>query len=201
MFESEVRYIGQVQLPEFTGTRWMMMPVRLEDARTVPESHRPLFQQLLHRSTVRAGVGYLTVDEVELTEGEVQRRPGLHVDGKGGWGDGGGGWSAKGMFIVSSDGACAGYHQTFEGEPDDDGSCEHLRDQCGEPIRMKPRGLYWCSSFAVHEGLPSKAGPRTFVRLSMPSAAPWYEGYTESPFGVQPGGPVLPRRPQMDYRS
>jgi hypothetical protein len=51
----------------------------------------------------------------------------------------------------------------------------------------------------VHESVPVATDTeRTFVRLSMPSTAPWFEGYTVNPKGILPTGPILPRRTFMD---
>lgn len=33
---------------------------------------------------------------------------------------------------------------------------------------------------------------RTFVRLSMPNDAPWYNGYTKNPKGIKPTGVIIP---------
>lgn len=42
---------------------------------------------------------------------------------------------------------------------------------------------------------------RTFARLSMPNACPWYEGYSENIYGIKPEGPIVrARRPWMDWR-
>lgn len=47
----------------------------------------------------------------------------------------------------------------------------------------------------VHESVEQKEDcERIFVRLSMPSAAPWFEGYTKNPLGILPTGKILPKR-------
>ncbi len=59
--------------------------------------------------------------------------------------------------------------------------------------------VYWMHGLCVHESVPQyKTVPRQFVRLSLPSRAPWFEGYTENPYGVMPTGPILPRREFMN---
>lgn len=198
---SEVEAIGTVVFPPYSGTRWLMMPVLLEDPSTVPEPYRRAIAGLVRLGDTKRGTAYLTVDETTMDAGETQRRPGLHVDGVGGWG-GGGGWGKNGMLLASTDGACRAWRQDFTGSPGIEGDCEHLRSQCRADalVRMAPGGVYWCSGEAVHESLPSGGGPRQFLRLSMPSTCPWFEGYTPSPYGVLPTGEVRPRRDQMNYR-
>lgn len=62
--------------------------------------------------------------------------------------------------------------------------------------------VYGCGALTVHKSIPMvKDTPRQFVRLSMPSDAPWYEGYTVNPLGVKPTGPIHDRRAFMDYRA
>jgi hypothetical protein len=47
--------------------------------------------------------------------------------------------------------------------------------------------------------MPMKtATKRQFVRLSLPSDGPWFEGYTENPLGIKPPVEILPRREFMD---
>lgn len=51
----------------------------------------------------------------------------------------------------------------------------------------------------IHESIPqTQFVNRQFVRLSMPSTAPWFKGYAPNPVGVAPTGPILPRRQFMD---
>lgn len=160
-------------------------------------------------------VGYLTIDEKMVEPGETHRRRGLHVDGvyangAGGWsgGSGGGGWGggdapgmkATGMLTVSSVSGCRAWCQDFKGWPGAEGECDHLSDQCQDEscAVLSPSVAYWLDALCVHESLPMKARtPRQFVRLSLPSTAPWFDGYTENPLGVKPTGPILPRREFM----
>lgn len=208
MFASKIEDKGSISFPEFTGLRIMMMPFRLEDADTIPDfmpQWRSAVGDLIALSNVKNGTAYLTIDEAHVVAGETHRRPGMHVDGLGAWGGGGGkgSWAANGMLIASNRIGCRGWHQTFAGEPGPNGECEHLAEQCGPEILMQPGRVYWCSPLAVHESIPQReTGARAFVRLSMPSDAPWFDGYTRNPTGVQPTGPVLPARTEfMAYRA
>lgn len=61
---------------------------------------------------------------------------------------------------------------------------------------FKPNKAYWLDGLCVHESIIQKEDTqRTFVRLSMPSTAPWFEGYTKNPLGIQPTGKILTKRP------
>ena len=191
-----------VKFPTFSSTRIMMMPVRIGDWAGVPELYRSVYGTLCDAADGghRGHVGYLTIDEQELAPGETLRRPGLHVDGylngrSGSWGGGGGGWGSvgNGMLTVSNTAHCRAYAGVFEEEPGPDGECDHVA--VGHGHRFEPRQVYWVDGACVHESLPvSVTTRRQFVRLSLPSLAPWFEGYTENLCGVQPSGETWPRR-------
>lgn len=132
----------------------------------------------------------------------------------GGWGGGlpSGPWASScagptrynGMLVASSQVGCRAWEQTFKGAPGSNGDCAHLADQCSEEeaLVMAAGVVYGCGALTVHESIPMvKDTPRLFVRLSMPSDAPWYEGYTVNPLGVKPTGPIHDRRAFMDYRA
>ena len=97
------------------------------------------------------------------------------------------------------------YQQSFRGAPGPDGDCEHLRDQliAAALVVLQPDRLYHCEPLTVHEALPmDQITRRQFLRVSFPSTAPWYEGYTQNPKGIAPTGPIHPRRgAYMAYRS
>jgi hypothetical protein len=191
----------------------MMMPVRLDDADTVPiETWRKPFADLVKLSPVKRGVAYLTIDEAIVKAGETHRRPGLHVDGIGpdgkaaGWGGGGGGYGSSGMILAASELGCRAWKQDFDGYPGPNGDCAHLRGQTershGGMLLLHAEEVFFCGPLTVHEALPMvKDTRRSFVRLSMPNDCPWYEGYSRNPLGVEPTGPIrAPRTAFMAYR-
>lgn len=193
MFKSEVKHVGAISFPDFSGIRVMMMPFRMEDVATLPDSlagYRETVGRMVGMARVHEGVGYLTADEAMVRAGEAHRRPGLHVDGLGVWGGGGGSWAAKGMLLTSSVVGCRGYAQDFSGDLDSaQDNCEHLRPEClpSAEIVMQPSQVYWCGALTVHESMVMSADcRRQLVRLSMPSDAPWFEGYTVNPNGILP---------------
>lgn len=216
-FTSEYKRIGWARLPEYSGTRVMMLPVVIGDIDSLPSfvaQYRGAFACLSFSSPENheGKVGYLTIDEKGVLPGATHRRAGLHVDGiyrgepRGGW-SGGGGWAggksgsnATGMLTVSSHAGCRIWAQEFEGWPGDEGGCEHLRGELkSEGTVIGPGEVYWMGGLCVHESIPQpEAVKRQFVRLSLPSDCPWFEGYTENPLGVKPTGEILPRRVFMD---
>lgn len=193
-------------MPEFSGERIMMMPVELGNLNGVPSAYMPLISYLysMVETRWRGAIGYLTIDERTLQPGETLRRSGLHVDGYyqgrcGAWG-GGGTWGSvgNGMFTVSSTSHCKAYLGMVNGEPDDEGGCDHLDVSNLTPYLFKAKTVYWVDGACVHESLPvSEETNRQFVRLSMPSNGPWFEGYTENPCGIKPSHDTLPRRSFM----
>lgn len=208
MFTSEFHKVGEVSLPPFTSTRVMMLPVVIGDRDSIPDfaaHYKWTAWRLAHMADPEhlGKVGYLTIDEKIVLAGTTHRRAGMHVDGGNdrGWG-GGGGWAGKatGMLTVSSHAGCRAWAQEFEGEVGDEGDCEHLFDELkSSGTLLAPDIVYWLSGLCVHESLAQPSDvKRQFVRLSLPSTAPWYEGYTENPLGVKPTGPILPRRKFMD---
>lgn len=208
-FESKFHRAGEVPLPAFSGTRVMMMPIILGDGESVPpelqhyaETLAALFEKMLADHAGK--VGYLTIDEKRVAAGETHRRAGKHVDGVfngsiGGWGGGGGGgWGSagNGMLTVSNIAGCRLWAGEFVGEVDKDGGC--VGEVAAPPIVLEGGVAYWLDGLCVHESMPmAKAVDRQFVRLSLPSCAPWFDGYSVNPLGVKPTGPILPRREFM----
>ena len=203
-FESRFEFVGHTALPKFAETRIMMMPVDLASGR-LPDSlrhYQDTFNCLRGLAPCLEGIGYLTIDEKSVPSGQTHRRAGLHVDGiyRNGRGSWGGGWGAvgAGMLTVSSHAGCRAWRGTFDPWPGDEGDCDHLRHQLGHATFFAAGDVYWLDGLCVHESMPMPEDTeRQFVRLSMPSDAPWFDGYTENPLGVQPTGPILARREFM----
>lgn len=214
-FESKFFFKGLVEFPQYSGTRVMMMPLLLGNMETIPEmlKHYKDFIYSLFKMTDPnhyGKVGYLTIDEKEVQGGKTHRRMGLHVDGVynascGGWGGDGGGWGSvsTGMLTVASAPGCKAYSQPFSGVIGKDGECDLIKDQCLEDSSklFESNHVYWLSGLTVHESVPmERTIKRQFVRLSMPSKAPWFQGYTENPLGIKPTGSILPRREFMSIK-
>jgi hypothetical protein len=222
-FRSNVDDLGAFELPKYTGVRWMMLPFRLDDIkRTITrEDWHEALQRMVALAPVQEGVGYLTIDESEVMPGETHRRPGLHVDGVderggiggwggsagGGWGAGlgaGGQWGTGGMIVVASHTGSRAWAGDFEARIGANGDCSHMKSMLRDEDAIPLLGgrAYRLNETCVHEALPLPARTkRQFVRLSMPSEAPWYEGYTRNPLGVEPTGPIHPARAEfMGFR-
>lgn len=226
-FASRVCDLGPVDLPPFRGIRVLLMPFHLHDpVGTMPPALAEwagAVESLVERAPHREGTGYLTVDEVLVEAGTTHRRPGIHVDGVGpdddlhrsfggmaiwgpsSWAPPGEGEFAGGMVVASSHMGCRAWNQEFAGYPGPDGECAHLAEQCdpAHEVPMMAGRAYWCGGLAVHEPLPLPVETRRqFVRISMPSGLPWYEGCTTNPLGIMPDGPLAPRRTaQLAYRA
>lgn len=207
-FISKFKHLGKIELPEFKGTRIMMMPIILGDIESIPDflgDWNKAIANLFEMANCKEGIGYLTIDEKRVEPAKTHRREGKHVDGVfqgsyGGWG-GGGGWGSvgNGMLTVASHPGCRAWAGEFVGRPGWEGECDHLTDQCDEGTLFGASEVYWVDGLCVHESVPqTRAVDRQFVRLSMPSDAPWFDGYTVNPLGVKPTGRILPRRPFMD---
>lgn len=206
-FTSKFVQLGKLNLPEYSGTRIMMMPINMNDTKSLPdnlERYRPMMEKLFEMSPTKTGVGYLTIDEKLIKSGSTHRRSGKHVDGiyqngKGGWGGNTGSWGANGLLTVSSELGCRVFPGTFIGKPGPEGECDHLIDQITSSVELEPGTVYWLDPLCVHESIPMTNDTfRTFVRLSMPSDAPWFEGYDHNPLGIKPTGPILSRREFMN---
>lgn len=200
-----------MEFPLFTGTRLMMMPVviGMADQEAAPQ-YRDFLAEMygMVESRLLGQIGYLTIDEQRIKKGETLSRPGAHVDGiyKGdaaGWG-GGGVWGGggNGMMLVSSTPHCRMYPGLIGGWPGDEGGCEHLIDEDTPYVDVVPNRVYWCDPLCVHASLPvAEDTMRQFVRLSLPSDAPWFDGYTKNPNGTKPSGRTLPaRREHMSFK-
>lgn len=208
MFNSTYRKIwnhSKIEFPEFTGERIMMMPVLPGQFMGIPKQYMNLVNDLysVMESRFEGEIGYLTIDEQELEPRETLRRGGLHVDGYykgncGAWG-GGGGWGSvgNGMLTISSTSHCKAYLGVIDGEPKDEGECDHLT-MTNDGELFEYGHVYWVDGACVHESLPvTEKTKRQFVRLSMPSNGPWFEGYTENPAGIKPSDEILPKRKFM----
>lgn len=205
---------GQIDFPEYKGIRIMMMPFYAYDVDgTIPDSiaqYRDPIKKMLAAAPAHCEFWdntpcYLTIDERHVPKGEIQRNPGLHIDGMfnnmacGAWG-GGGSWGSvgNGMLVASNvSNTLDVYIGVIHGYPVGDGDCEHLRDSVDGCIKFSPLAgeVVWADGFCLHEALPMQEnGKRQFIRVSLPNSGAWFEDYTPSPFGIMPKGDILPPR-------
>ena len=201
--------------PAFSGTRIMMMPFHAHDvAGSLPASldaYKPLLQAMIDRAPSHVvfpedATAYLTIDEMHLEPGIIQRKPSLHVDGmykgelSGAWGGGGGGWGSVGNGMLLSSNTsdlCKMWTGQFQGLPINDGECDHLRAELDskELYSFQAGDVIWADGLMVHESYPAQhAVDRQFVRVSLPNNSPWFVGYSENPLGIKPCGRVVDER-------
>jgi hypothetical protein len=129
-----LREIDRVTFPQPTGVNVNMMPFVMGDDSTIPEECKgyiPIIQECLrsrhHFDSSEIGkVGYLTIQEGFINEGDTQRRPGLHTDGhlNANWGysskgDGqlfhGWGGLEGGIYMANNiDGSCVAWDTLIE---------------------------------------------------------------------------------------
>jgi hypothetical protein len=210
IFQSKFKEISYLQVPKNTGIRIMMMPIIIGDINSIPSflfKIKDFIIDLCRLSDFQNQIGYLTIDSKSINSGDTHRRSGLHVDGVhngsiGGWGGGGGGWGSvgNGMITVSDEIGCRAWNKEFEGEIGPEGECDHFSQQAilSESTLFKKNIAYWVDGLCVHESIKQDFNVnRTFVRLSNPSDAPWFEGYTRNPTGVEPSGKILGKRKFM----
>lgn len=198
--------------PAYSGLRIMMMPFHAHDLEgSLPsflQAYKPLIDTMIAHSPAHVvfpenTTAYLTIDEMHLEPGIIQRKPSLHVDGMyanelaGAWGGGGGGWGScgNGMLLASNtDDLCKMWTGHFNGVPINDGECNHLRDQLSskDMHSFKAGDVIWADGLMVHESYPAiEAVDRQFIRVSLPNNAPWFAGYTENPLGIKPCGKII----------
>lgn len=201
--------------PAFSGTRVMMMPFHGHDVDgSLPASldaYKPLLKAMIAKAPAHVvfpedATAYLTIDEMFLEPGVIQRKPSLHVDGmyqgelSGAWGGGGGGWGSvgNGMLLSSNtNNLCQMWTGQFNGLPINDGECNHLRDELPtkESYLLQAGDVIWADGLLVHESYPAvEAVHRQFVRVSLPNNSPWFVGYTENPLGIKPCGRIIDER-------
>lgn len=208
MLVSESQSLGPVVFPAFSGLRVMMMPFRVDDDSSLSETqvggYKSMVFDMLSRRRAANGVGYLTIDEADVSAGETHRRPGLHVDGCGSYGSPKP-YASGGMIIAANTCGTVAWSGVFDADAGKEGDCEHLRHLLGaaEAVKMADSNAYWCSPFCIHEAVAAPIGiRRQFVRVSYPSDAPYHRPYTRNITGVEPTSqPGQDRTGFMRYRG
>jgi hypothetical protein len=182
------RNLGPAPFPAYQGGIAVnMMPVVIGDPSTVPVNLRGYLPLMEQCSGLEPGtVGYLTINESVVREGETQRRPGIHTEGTSG-GRHGGSHGGTGVYMASTDGACRVWAEDVGPEEvDAHGGLLFEPDSCCE--RMALSALYSMTDRTPHEALPAeRTGPRQFFRLVSEDVTVWYAQHnTPNPLGVQP---------------
>jgi hypothetical protein len=178
----------QIQFPEFSGIRCLMMPYIQGDPESVPEKYRKGYETVLRDVyCVRGDVGYLTIDESIAKAGKPHRgsrakygrslhtEAGRHPDKVYAWG--GGNWGGgnrvtldrdvKILLANNLDDSCAVWDAEHE-ETSLDGDIGHAADEYPYEIArmMKAGEVLEIGILTPHESLPVKASvKRQFLRI------------------------------------
>lgn len=179
--------IAQIQFPEFSGLRCLMMPYIQGDSQSVPEQYRR-YADIIDSVYVNKGdVGYLTIDESLVAQGKPHRgdrakferalhtEVGRHPDMVYQWGGGGWGRSAcvilerdvKVLLANSIDDSCALWNAEHE-DTTIDGDIGHAADQYpySSAVMMKAGEVHQIGILTPHESLPVKQScNRQFLRI------------------------------------
>ena len=180
--------IANIEFPEFTGIRCLMMPYIQGDVESVPEEYRVGYEGIINDLFFKRGeVGFLTIDESICKKGmphrggrakfaralhtEAGRLPNkLYAWGGGGWGnshnvtlDG----DVKVLLANNVDCSCAVWDATHE-NTSLDGDIGHLADlyPMDEATLMKAGEVHQVGILTPHESLPViKDERRQFLRI------------------------------------
>lgn len=191
---SQVREIGPVDFPAFTGERVYMQEFTRDD--WLPESlsrWSKTVEQMM--SGIKDWtVAYLMIDQGAVRVGNTHRRGGAHIDGNwipamnqhGGIGGHGprpshkarnssdGLWrsenfSDEALVLASDVSACVAYVGSVNGHPKVGGDCSHLDLSRMEKVRLSAGKAYSGNVTMVHESLPIDFDcNRTLVRINVP---------------------------------
>lgn len=179
---------NQIQFPEFTGIRCLMMPFIQGDQESLPDDIRKQYGDIIDATFLEKGeMGYLTIDESFVSANNAQRayrsKHGRALHTEGGkreklyaWG-GGFGWGRKDHVILERDleiliasniGGTTAYWDDIVEDTTNDGDIGHLAHlypynaanflQAGEVAKL--------SILTPHESIPVKQDcNRQFIRI------------------------------------
>jgi hypothetical protein len=196
------------EFPEPRGININMMPFRMGDKSSLPEDlyqYWPMISLCTDRDE-RGKIGFLTIQESQVEQGQSQRRPGLHVESPKVLMNSGGsleeimhpwgislGWRRKGGLYMGSNvsNSCRIWNCKLtdpEAIVGPLGSVEHLRECLGEGDIMEAGQLWWLTDLTPHESLPMEQSVhRQYFRLVTSSVGMWYEQHnTANPLGIVP---------------
>lgn len=193
-----VRFLGEVKFPKFSGVSCNMMPIIMGDPESIPEPFRP-YAMMMSKCDINPAqmgmVGYLTVSETHVKGGSSQRRPGIHTEKHPGKSWGGGAWGGRrgGLYMASNlEGTTRVWDLNIE-EPGHMGDCEHLRPTLGPGIVVHGNELVWMHDGVPHESVPLKGDKyRQFFRLVTNEVSMWYADHsTPNPLGIKPDCEII----------
>jgi len=181
------KMIGNLQFPEFTGLRCLMMPYIQGDSKSVPQKYLP-YKNILEEVFIRKGdLGFLTIDESIVNAGvphrgaraktsralhtEVGKKPGkIYCWGGGGWGTSHKVELDKNVRILLAnnlDNSCAVWNQEHL-DTSNDGDIGYASDMYPykDAIMMQAGEIFNIGILTPHESLPvKKTINRQFLRI------------------------------------
>jgi hypothetical protein len=185
VIKSEIRKVGPVTFPAFTGERIYMRPFKQraglpKDLRRWQETVDAMLGDLKTEGPI-----YLMVDQGRVVAGSAHRRPGVHIEGNwqaGRWGYGGTvgrhGWRGRigwaefdpeAVILASDVQGCAAYLGDFDGCSRPGGDCTHIDVSGAKRVLLEPFVSYAGTVTTLHESLPLQHDTvRTVVRLNVP---------------------------------
>lgn len=196
---NNVKEISRVEFPEYKGIYANMMPFIMGDNSTIPEEYRsyiPVINSISIPDNELGKIGFISIHESIVDELSSQRRPGIHTEKhpKNSWGGGGGAWggggreAGGGLFMASNVANSCRAWDTYISIPGKMGDCEHLRNELGIGIVMKPNVMYWMNDSCPHESMTlSENTKRQWFRLVTSKVDVWYRQHsTENKLGIKP---------------
>jgi hypothetical protein len=196
MFQSKCLLLNSITMPAFQGTQVYMLPFvinsNIDKNDSIPARYKAILKEMLKPFQYCNDIGFLTIDERQVSKGKTHRRGGAHIDGNyihDDWGNGG--WLTSnnfnqknldihnklynnpkgGMIIASNYSACRGWTGNFHGEIKQGGDVSHLKGGLvnNSSFILKPNQIYYGNSQFVHESLPLTADVnRQLIRVTLP---------------------------------
>eukprot|EP00746_Dinoflagellata_sp_MGD_P144033 gnl/MRDRNA2_/MRDRNA2_76800_c0_seq1.p1 gnl/MRDRNA2_/MRDRNA2_76800_c0~~gnl/MRDRNA2_/MRDRNA2_76800_c0_seq1.p1 ORF type:complete len:388 (-),score=67.70 gnl/MRDRNA2_/MRDRNA2_76800_c0_seq1:10-1173(-) len=201
----------RITFPEPQDININMMPFIMGQKDSLPEAYQqywPLIEQC--KIPEQENIGYLSIQESLVREGDSQRRCGLHIESPGqvlteggkftdhriDWGCGivRGDWSRVhgGIYMASNvPNSCKVWNVQIS-DPTaiagNLGDIEHLRDLLGEGMMLEAGVMYWMTDATPHESLPLTCETyRQFFRVVAGGLSAWYPMHsTANPLGINP---------------
>lgn len=195
MYTSQIKEIGRVDFPSFTGERVYMrkftkqsgLPHELQRWQTTVDA-------MLSGVDCEGDI-FIMIDQGTVKAGQSHRRAGAHVDGywiegkqahgggghriAGAWDNGGGGWKtcdfteSEGIILASDIAACRAFAGDYTGIIGDGGDCTAIDTSRMSSTILKPFVAYAGNVSMIHESLPVNFDcERTLVRLNVTGWAP-----------------------------
>lgn len=219
--------IASTQFPSIQGRNLIdinMMPFSpLDMKNTLPynlQNYIPIIQKCLETQSIINKTMYLTIQESIVSNGQTQRRSGLHIESPnlnydgiincwgGGWGGGNNGWGRgrndgnkikDGIYMASNlQNSCMVWPYLINKQSDivdKYGGIEQIRNEIGKGYFMKENNIYWLTDATPHEAMPSQIQGefvRQFFRLVVGEISVWFSKHnTQNPTGYKPDAPII----------